>query len=322
MKLSVQNKKHKKGTTMNKLLIAMLLLAGTTFADDDEFVDKTSGRSSMTEVKKAVTGSSSKTLAKVEKLRKCYKCFGKGTQVVSVREACERCEGTGYIEVEIELKDTVNAQYAWHSNYRTTRKVTTKKPCPQCNRRGKIPVKKEVDCPKCKGSGYLTKSGQPATLRGGQEDANAEEEESPTERGSAPVKSLAERLRANKTSVGAFEIDVPKGSGWGEVNYKANGGKFTIKGKNTEFVTLWMPVGDNAVRARKDLVEMVGCKSGQKWIPETNEELESFDWTHPSVIAHEGEIIAFMNRSGKFVAMKIVKINSAENLLHIEFNIY
>lgn len=129
-------------------------------------------------------------------------------------------------------------------------------------------------------------------------------------------------MRANKTSVGAFEIDVPKGSGWAEFNYKANGGKFTIKGKNTEFVTLWMPVGDNAVRARKDLVEMVGCKSGQKWIPETSEELESFDWTHPSVIAGEGEIIAFMDRSGKFIAVKIVKINSAENLLHIEFNIY
>lgn len=89
--------------------------------------------------------------------RKCFKCSGKGTVTVTVREDCDRCDGTGIVVTEVELKDTEHTFDGWWGprTKKTTRKAQNKQPCPRCGRRGKISVKKEVECPMCKGRGEL-----------------------------------------------------------------------------------------------------------------------------------------------------------------------
>ena len=315
-----------------KMVLPVLALASAmAFAEDDEFLVKPAAVNVPTvESVQPQKVQQTKATQSKEKLRKCYKCFGKGKQTVNVREACERCEGTGNIEVEVELKDTVNGRYWYESNYRTTRKVQTKKPCPQCKRRGMIPVKKEIDCPKCKGTGMLTKDGKPASVDPASEDKLASDESAEEEqtRQEEKTMSVADRIRAgNQVKLGACEITVATDRGWAEFDFKANGGKFTVRNKETEFVTRWSSCGADAVYAYKDNVEMVGYKAGLRQMPLAKDEFETFDWSHRSVTAHVGDVIAFMNHAGRFLAAKIVKVSDRErgadaDLLHIEFRIY
>lgn len=301
------------------------------FAEGDEFLVKPAAVNAPTvESAQSKKVQQPKAAQHKEKLRKCFKCLGKGKQTVNVREACERCEGTGYIEVEVELKDTVNGRYYYQSSYRTTRKVQTKKPCPQCKHRGMIPVKKEVDCPKCKGTGLLTKDGKPASVDSEGDEKIASDEEAEEEEQSRPKEkmSLADRIRAgNQVKLGASEITVATDRGWAEFDFKANGGKFTVRNKETEFVTRWSGCGEDAVYAYKDNVEMVGYKAGQRQIPYSKDDFETFDWSHRSVTAHVGDVIVFMNHEGRFLAAKVVKVSDRErgaaaDLLHFEFRIY
>ena len=314
---------------MKVMVMLMSFVATVAFADDDEFLVKPEAASEPAKETAKPPKQSAKTVQPKEKLRKCYKCFGKGKQTVNVREACTRCEGTGNIEVEVELKDTVNGRWWYESNYRTTRKVQTKKPCPQCNHRGMLPVKKEVDCAKCNGSGYLTKDGRPAKPQVA--EAPAEELEDELVQDEKPEEksmSLADRIRSrSQTQVNGSEITVATDRGWAEFNFKANDGKFTIKGYDTQFVTTWAGYRANAVRAYKDNVEMVGYRAGQRQLPATKDELESFDWSYRSVIAHVGEAIAFMNKDGRFLAVQVLKVSNRDkgddaDMLHIEFRIY
>lgn len=89
--------------------------------------------------------------------RTCFKCGGSGTVAVSEREDCDRCDGTGIVITEVELKDTEHTFDGWRGprTKKVTRKAQNKQPCPRCGRRGKISVKKEIECPLCKGKGQL-----------------------------------------------------------------------------------------------------------------------------------------------------------------------
>ena len=85
--------------------------------------------------------------------------------------------------------------------------------------------------------------------------------------------------------------------------------------------------GADAVYAYKDNVEMVGYKAGQRQLPYSKDDFETYDWSHRSVVAHTGDVIVFMNKDGRFLAVKVVKVNdrergSATDLLHVEFRIY
>lgn len=99
-----------------------------------------------------IVGATSKS---ERKPRKCFKCGGKGTVTVTVREDCDRCDGTGIVITEVELKDTEHIFDGWWGprTKKTTRKAQNKQPCPRCGRRGKISVRKDVKCPICKGKG-------------------------------------------------------------------------------------------------------------------------------------------------------------------------
>lgn len=86
-----------------------------------------------------------------KKVRKCFNCRGKGTIVVNTKDKCDRCDGKGVLESEVILK---NKRWAddWGG---LTKKSVNRQSCPRCNRSGKMNVKKEVECPKCKGKGEL-----------------------------------------------------------------------------------------------------------------------------------------------------------------------
>lgn len=89
--------------------------------------------------------------AKPKKVRKCFNCRGKGIIVVNAKDKCDRCDGKGVLESEVILK---NKRWA-NDWYGDTKKSVNRQPCPRCNRSGTMNVKKEVECPKCKGKGKL-----------------------------------------------------------------------------------------------------------------------------------------------------------------------
>ena len=128
--------------------------AGAGF--EDEFTIKSATRASAPGGEaQALTTTVGTTSKSERKPRKCFKCGGKGTVTVTVREDCDRCDGTGIVITEVELKDTEHTFDGWWGprTKKTTRKAQNKQPCPRCGRRGKISVKKEVKCPMCKGKG-------------------------------------------------------------------------------------------------------------------------------------------------------------------------
>ena len=132
--------------------------AGAGF--EDEFTIKSVTQASAPGGEAQATATTVGTTSKLErKPRKCFKCGGKGTVAVTAREDCDRCDGTGIVITEVELKDTEHTFDGWWGprTKKATRKAQNKQPCPRCGRRGKVSVKKEVECPMCKGKGENSK---------------------------------------------------------------------------------------------------------------------------------------------------------------------
>lgn len=126
----------------------MLCLAQTCAADSgDEFTVK---KTTAVEESKA-PGKNAEKPQKVKKPRKCWKCHGKGAVLQTVRETCDRCEGTGVLVTEVTLQNKLYG-HDWGGK---EKKSTSKKSCPRCNRTGSVAVKKEVECTYCKGTGEL-----------------------------------------------------------------------------------------------------------------------------------------------------------------------
>lgn len=128
--------------------------AGAVF--EDEFTIKSAAQASIPEGEVQALTTAVGTTSKTGRMpRKCFKCGGRGTITVTAREDCDRCDGTGIVITEVELKDTEHTFDGWWGprTKKTTRKAQNKQPCPRCGRRGKISVKKDVECPMCKGKG-------------------------------------------------------------------------------------------------------------------------------------------------------------------------
>ena len=144
---------------MLQLCVWCILLAG--FGSDAVFCDEFTARSAVSEnvrdnASAGPAGGDEKPKAKRTPC-KCFKCGGKGTVTIAVREDCDRCDGTGIAVTEVMLKDTEYVSDGWWGtrSKKTTRKAQNRQPCPRCDHRGKISVKKEVECSMCKGKGEL-----------------------------------------------------------------------------------------------------------------------------------------------------------------------
>ena len=140
---------------MKKLmvLVALASAAGAgwtapTSDDGDEFTVPVKQEEKVEKTKPEIKDEAE---AKPKKIRKCFNCRGKGIIVVNTKDKCDRCDGKGVLESEVILK---NKRWA-NDWYGDTKKSVNRQPCPRCNRSGKTNVKKEIECPKCKGTGEL-----------------------------------------------------------------------------------------------------------------------------------------------------------------------
>lgn len=117
------------------------------------------------------------------------------------------------------------------------------------------------------------------------------------------------------------------GRGTASFDFLANGGKFTIEGLGASFLTEWSAVGADSVHAYKDGVELLGVGDSVNDFPESAEAFERFDFTRRSSVCRKGDVVVFMNKDGRFLAVKIldVKDNSrgaGENRLELAYKVY
>ena len=129
-------------------VVTMLCSAQAAADSGDEFTVK---ETAVVEKSKEAEKKTEKS-QKIQKSRKCWKCHGKGTVLQTVRETCDRCDGTGVFVTEVTLR---NKKWAYENYCRRKKKSTSTKSCPRCNRTGSVAVKKEVECTYCKGTGEL-----------------------------------------------------------------------------------------------------------------------------------------------------------------------
>lgn len=142
--------------------------------------------------------------------------------------------------------------------------------------------------------------------------------------------SLASRIRAQvrrALSEGFVSIADAGGRGRVRFDFRANGGRFDIKADDTSFETRWSEAGEASVTAYRDGVEFLGIKDGVAEFPETVDDFESFDFTRQDSVCKIGDIVAFMNREGRFLAVKILDVQSvsrgdSKNRLDIDYRVY
>ena len=110
-------------------------------------------------------------------------------------------------------------------------------------------------------------------------------------------------------------------------NFLANGGRFDVKAADTSFETIWSEAGEASVCAHKDGVELIGVRDGVSEFPETVDVFETFDFTRRASVCKIGDIVVFMNRDGRFLAVKILDIQAvthgaSKNQLEFDYRIY
>ena len=133
----------------------------STEEDTSTLTNRNSLACSATGVKNVVTDGSSSDknsqsgMAKGgRKPRKCIFCKGKGVVTINTNVICDNCDGTGVLVKNVTLKNKSWGGERDGNWYSVPRKQSTnKRSCPKCNRSGKMNVKKEVECQKCKGKG-------------------------------------------------------------------------------------------------------------------------------------------------------------------------
>lgn len=298
-------------------VLSLFAMAGD-FGEDEFLVKPDTVGAKEEGAKASVTQDSDKTADEAKKnvgTRKCYKCLGRGTVVVSTYERCEKCEGAGTVVLGVELDDTVHDSWGWKSTVK--RKSINRQPCPRCNRRGKLSVKKNVECSVCKGSGLLMKNGRPYLA----ETKNV----AITPKDETSTMSLAERIRSKSKG----EVVSESGSGRIKFNPRGNDGRFVFKCKDVEFITRWSTCSAESVYAYKNEDgDLIGFKTDQKEMPSDKSMFETFDWTMRSVRLHKGNILAYMDSKGNFLCIRLLDVGrrgrsgDAVDEVDVEFKLY
>ena len=93
-------------------------------------------------------------------------------------------------------------------------------------------------------------------------------------------------------------------------DFSKNGGAFTIKNGVDTFQTKWGRRSMYQVNASAGLAGKIGGKPGLTTLP-TLSAAKLMDFTNPSRVVAEGEVVIFRNVQGKFVAVKLMNVEDS-----------
>lgn len=108
-----------------------------------------------------------------------------------------------------------------------------------------------------------------------------------------------------KTSIDATKYYSPEDSGIVTFEYNNNDRKYIIGTGNYRFITKWNGSGNGSIYAYGD----IGYIAGRKDFPKYNEMIE-FDYSSHVRTIYDDEIVIFRNGFGKFLAIKIISVDS------------
>ena len=251
-----------------------------------------------------------------KKVRKCFHCMGKGIVTINTKAKCDNCAGSGVKVSAVSLKNKAWAGERDGSYSSIPRKMSKSvKSCQKCNRSGKMNVKKDVKCPKCKGSGLL-KNGLPYGIADKNVSCDFQSKDKST-------LSLAERILLKSKG----EVVSEDGFGRARFNLQGNDGRLTFKCKDIEFVTRWSIFDADSVCAYKnDDGYLIGFKNGQTEMPPDKSTFESFDWTMRRIRLRKGDVLACMDSKGNFLCIRILGITrdgeELDDCMEVEFKLY
>ena len=140
--------------------------------------------------------------------------------------------------------------------------------------------------------------------------------------------TVANRIRSkNSAELAAYTVTCTNGTGAARFDFKGNGGKFTILANGTKFETQWSACSTNSVYAYRDGVELLGWNPGQADFPASASEFEAWDWKRRATEVEIGRVVAFMEKGGKILAVRVVKVSdrsrgSSVDELQIEYRAY
>lgn len=97
--------------------------------------------------------------------------------------------------------------------------------------------------------------------------------------------------------------------GTAQFDYSKNNGTFSIGEGSMLFKTKWSGCSNHCIYAYSDSGSLVGYLPEEKEFPEESD-LHKFDYTSRVVTVYENEIVIFENSFGKFLAVKIISVDS------------
>lgn len=118
---------------------------------------------------------------------------------------------------------------------------------------------------------------------------------------------LAREILA-KTQIEQSAYHAPEMEGAVSFNFKNNSGQFILGVGEYEFCTKWSECGSTSIYGYSDSVKKIGYLSGISEIPQSID-FSHFDFTSRVREVHVGEVLVWMNTSGKFAATLITDVS-------------
>lgn len=130
-----------------------------------------------------------------------------------------------------------------------------------------------------------------------------------------------------KTDLERSKYHNPEMKGSVSFDFKNNSGNFIIGTGAYEFATHWSECGSNSIYGYRDGVNMIGYLPDIHRLPDNDKEFFNFDFTSRTREVRIGEVLIWMNLSGKFAATLITNIDVKSrgalcNNLSFEYRIY
>lgn len=123
-----------------------------------------------------------------------------------------------------------------------------------------------------------------------------------------PVNAPSESPSSVQSSPETFVANGPQGEA--SFDFTKNGGVFTIKNGVDAFHTKWGRRSMYQVNAAAGMAGKIGGQSGLTTLPSLSA-AKLMDYSKPSRVVGEGEVVVFRNVQGKYVAVKLMRVDDA-----------